>query len=73
LEWDCGSYPTFTHSDLQSGVALNALLRDRTLRAIAHARPETPNALLGISRVGAAKVKKYGSEILAVCAASSAR
>lgn len=25
LEWDRGSYPTFTHSDLQSGVALNAL------------------------------------------------
>ena len=43
------------------------VLHDRTLRAIAHARPTTPNQLQQISGMGPAKVEKYGSQILEVC------
>jgi len=43
------------------------ILHDRTLRAIAHARPTTPNQLQQISGMGPAKVDKYGDQILSVC------
>ena len=43
------------------------VLHDRTLHAIAHARPRTPNQLQEISGMGPAKVEKYGEQILAVC------
>jgi len=43
------------------------VLHDRTLRAIAHARPKTPNQLQEISGMGPAKVDKYGQQILEVC------
>ncbi len=43
------------------------VLHDRTLRAIAHARPTTPNQLQEISGMGPAKVDKYGSQILEIC------
>ena len=43
------------------------VLHDRTLRAIAHARPATPNQLQDISGMGPAKVDKYGSQILEIC------
>jgi superfamily II DNA helicase RecQ len=44
------------------------VLHDRTLRAIAHAKPTTPNQLQEISGMGPAKVEKYGQQILAICA-----
>jgi superfamily II DNA helicase RecQ len=47
------------------------ILFDRTLRAIAHAQPTTPNQLLEISGMGPAKVEKHGAEILAICRDSS--
>ena len=43
------------------------VLHDRTLHAIAHARPTTPNQLQEISGMGPTKVDKYGEQILAVC------
>jgi ATP-dependent DNA helicase RecQ len=43
------------------------VLHDRTLRAIANARPATPNQLQEISGMGPAKVEKYGDQILAIC------
>jgi ATP-dependent DNA helicase RecQ len=43
------------------------VLHDRTLRAIAHSRPTTPNQLQEISGMGPAKVEKYGSQILEIC------
>ncbi len=43
------------------------VLHDRTLRAIAQQRPQTPNQLQAISGMGPAKVEKYGEAILAVC------
>jgi RecQ family ATP-dependent DNA helicase len=43
------------------------VLHDRTLRAIAHARPTNPNQLQEISGMGPAKVEKYGEQILAIC------
>jgi superfamily II DNA helicase RecQ len=43
------------------------VLHDRTLHAIAHARPATPNQLQEISGMGPAKVEKYGEQILDVC------
>ena len=43
------------------------VLHDKTLRAIAHARPTTPNQLQEISGMGPAKVDKYGPQILEIC------
>jgi superfamily II DNA helicase RecQ len=43
------------------------VLHDRTLHAIAHARPMTPNQLQEISGMGPAKVDKYGEQILTIC------
>lgn len=43
------------------------VLHDRTLRAIAHVRPTTPNQLQEISGMGPAKVDKYGQQILEIC------
>jgi RecQ family ATP-dependent DNA helicase len=43
------------------------VLHDRTLRAIAHARPAAPNQLLEIPGMGPAKIEKYGQQILAIC------
>ena len=43
------------------------VLHDRTLRAIAHGRPTTPNQLQEISGMGPAKVDKYGPQILGIC------
>jgi len=49
------------------GVPPFMVLHDRTLHAIAHARPATPNQLQEISGMGPAKVDKYGEQILEVC------
>ncbi|WP_263351881.1 RecQ family ATP-dependent DNA helicase [Acidicapsa acidisoli] len=43
------------------------VLHDRTLHAIAHAHPTTPNQLQEISGMGPAKVEKYGPQILEIC------
>jgi ATP-dependent DNA helicase RecQ len=44
------------------------VLHDRTLTAVAHARPRTPNDLLRIDGIGPAKVERFGEEILRLCA-----
>ena len=46
------------------------VLHDKTLRAIAHAKPTTPNQLQEISGMGPAKSEKYGQQILEICAQS---
>ena len=46
------------------------ILHDKTLRAIAHTRPTTPNQLEAVPGMGPAKVDKYGEQILSVCGQS---
>ena len=46
------------------------VLHDKTLRAIAHARPTTPNQLQEIPGMGPAKVDKYSQQILEICGQS---
>ena len=43
------------------------VLHDKTLHAIAHVRPTTPNQLQEIPGMGPAKVDKYGPQILEIC------
>jgi ATP-dependent DNA helicase RecQ len=45
------------------------ILHDRTLTALAHARPKNPNQLLTIDGIGPAKVEKFGETILGICSA----
>ncbi|MDR3739768.1 MAG: RecQ family ATP-dependent DNA helicase [Terracidiphilus sp.] len=44
------------------------VMHDRTLTALAHARPENPRQLLDVDGMGPAKVEKFGEAILALCA-----
>ena len=44
------------------------VLHDKTLRAIAHVRPTTPNQLQEIPGMGPAKQEKYGQQLLEICA-----
>jgi superfamily II DNA helicase RecQ len=44
------------------------VLHDRTLNALATARPATPNQLLAIDGIGPAKAERFGSAILTLCA-----
>jgi superfamily II DNA helicase RecQ len=44
-------------------------MHDRTLTAVAHARPANPKQLLEIDGMGPAKVEKFGETILGLCAA----
>jgi RecQ family ATP-dependent DNA helicase len=44
------------------------VLHDRTLAALAQARPKNPRELLGIDGIGSAKVERFGEEILRLCA-----
>jgi superfamily II DNA helicase RecQ len=53
------------------GVPAYVVLHDRTLNAIALARPANPAQLLAIDGMGAAKVEKFGAAILQLCAAES--
>ncbi len=46
------------------------VLHDRTLTALAAARPATPNQLLAIDGIGAAKVERFGQDLLRLCARS---
>ena len=43
------------------------VLHDRTLHAIAHAKPTTPNQLREVPGMGPAKQEKYGQQILEIC------
>jgi RecQ family ATP-dependent DNA helicase len=51
------------------GVPAFVVLHDRTLKAVAHARPCTPNQLLAINGMGHAKVEKFGEALLGLCSA----
>jgi RecQ family ATP-dependent DNA helicase len=44
------------------------ILHDRTLRAVAMARPTNPRQLLEIDGIGPTKVEKFGAAILELCA-----
>jgi ATP-dependent DNA helicase RecQ len=44
------------------------VLHDRTLVALALARPGNPKELLGIDGIGPAKVERFGEELLRLCA-----
>jgi RecQ family ATP-dependent DNA helicase len=43
------------------------VLHDRTVTALAEARPRNPRELLGIDGIGPAKVERFGEEILRLC------
>jgi superfamily II DNA helicase RecQ len=45
------------------------VLHDRTLTALAQARPRNPSQLLEIDGMGPAKVERFGEAILRLCAA----
>jgi DNA helicase-2/ATP-dependent DNA helicase PcrA len=44
------------------------VFHDKTLAAIAEAKPTSPTALLDIAGIGPAKVDRYADEVLAVVA-----
>jgi superfamily II DNA helicase RecQ len=44
------------------------VLHERTLLALAEARPKNPNELLVIDGIGPAKVERFGEELLRLCA-----
>ncbi|HKF50381.1 MAG TPA: ATP-dependent DNA helicase RecQ [Terracidiphilus sp.] len=49
------------------GVSAFVVLNDRTLNAIAAARPSNPHELLAIEGMGPSKVGRFGEAILALC------
>jgi ATP-dependent DNA helicase RecQ len=49
------------------------VMHDRTLTALAQARPSNPNQLLAIDGMGPAKVEKFGEAILGLCGSGSTR
>ncbi len=51
----------------EHGVPAYVIFHDATLAAIAAAHPKTPDDLRGLSGIGAAKLARYGEEILEVC------
>ena len=56
----------------EQGIAVNTVLRDLTLQAIAERRPETQTALAEIPEFRPEKLARYAEEILAVVADSRA-
>jgi RecQ family ATP-dependent DNA helicase len=44
------------------------VMHDRTVAALAHARPRNPNELLRVDGIGPAKVERFGEELLRLCA-----
>jgi RecQ family ATP-dependent DNA helicase len=52
------------------GLPAYMVLPDRTLAAVAHARPENPRQLLDISGMGPAKTERFGAAILELCNAA---
>ena len=49
------------------GLPAYMVLNDRTLAALAHARPANPRELLSVSGMGPAKVERFGEAILGLC------
>ncbi|GAA2751102.1 DNA helicase RecQ [Amnibacterium kyonggiense] len=52
----------------EQGVPAYVVFGDATLRALASERPQTETALAGISGIGAAKLERYGEDVLAILA-----
>jgi superfamily II DNA helicase RecQ len=52
------------------GVPAFVVLHDRTLAALAQARPANPRQLLEVSGMGPTKVERFGKEILELCGAA---
>ncbi|MCB2176067.1 MAG: DNA helicase RecQ [Actinomycetales bacterium] len=52
----------------EQGVPAYVVFHDATLRAMAQARPASLDELAGVSGVGAAKLERYGAEVLAALA-----
>jgi RecQ family ATP-dependent DNA helicase len=57
----------------QLRVPAYVVMHDRTLTAVAQARPTNPRQLLNIKGMGDAKVEKFGDAILKICAAGELR
>jgi superfamily II DNA helicase RecQ len=53
------------------GLPAYMVLNDRTIAALAQARPANPNQLLAIDGIGPSKAEKFGEAILGVCAAAA--
>jgi superfamily II DNA helicase RecQ len=53
------------------GVPAFVVLHDRTLKALAQARPCTPNQLLAVDGMGPAKVEKFGEALVKLCSAEN--
>jgi DNA helicase II / ATP-dependent DNA helicase PcrA len=51
-----------------TGVPAFVVFHDRTLEAVAAARPTSPAALLAVPGIGPAKAERYGEEVLALVA-----
>lgn len=51
------------------GIPVFLILHDKTLQAVAQARPSTPNQLLAVNGMGPAKVEKFGGALLSLCSA----
>jgi ATP-dependent DNA helicase RecQ len=49
------------------GVPAFVILHDSTLRAVALARPRTPNQLLAVNGMGPAKLEKFGDALVKLC------
>jgi superfamily II DNA helicase RecQ len=43
------------------------VLHDRTLTALAGAKPQNPRELLSIDGMGSAKVERFGEDLLKLC------
>ena len=54
----------------QQGVPAYIIFHDRTLRELAESRPSSPDLLQAVPGIGAAKIERYGTALLAVIAAS---
>jgi ATP-dependent DNA helicase RecQ len=50
----------------EQGVPAYVILHDRTLHELASLRPRTPDELLAIAGIGAAKAERYGTALLAL-------
>jgi superfamily II DNA helicase RecQ len=53
------------------GVPAYVVMHDRTLNALAQAKPRNPNQLLAVDGMGPAKVERFGGAILEICAGES--
>jgi RecQ family ATP-dependent DNA helicase len=51
------------------GVPAFVILHDSTLKAVALARPHTPNQLLAVNGMGPAKLEKFGEALMKLCSA----